>query len=117
MKILIAADAAGLNGKVSRRFGEAPFYLIHDTELGETEVRENHGHDENHSGLIELVKEGIRHYLIGNTGPNAFAILDELGAQLYLARGLTAREAVDSFLNGALSPLDKPTLKKPIRDH
>lgn len=117
MKILVAADAAHLESRVAKRFGEAPFYLIHDSETGELEARENHGHDESHSGLIDLVNEGILHYLVGNTGPNAFQILNELGAKLFLARGMKASEALEAYKKHELTLLDKPTLKRPIHDH
>ncbi|BFN38042.1 MAG TPA: dinitrogenase iron-molybdenum cofactor biosynthesis protein [Bacteroidales bacterium] len=117
MKILIATDGNSLKSKVSKRFGEAPYYLIHDSESQVTEVRENPGHDDNHSALIDLVNEGVLYYIVGNTGPNAFDVLTHKGAKLYLARGLEAEQALNSFLNNSLEPLTKATLKKPIRKH
>lgn len=116
MKILLAAESDSLESKIANRFGEAPFYLIYDSETKKTEARANPGHDDNHSGLIDLVNEGVLHYVIGNTGPNAFDVLNNLGAKLYLARGLVAKEALNSFLNNELEPLTKATLKRPIRE-
>ena len=117
MKILLATDGDSLKSKIAKRFGEAPYYLIFDSETKKTEARVNPGHDDNHSALIDLVNEGVLHYIVGNTGPNAFDILKNLGAKLYLARGLVAEEALNSFLNNEIEPLTKPTLKRPIREH
>jgi predicted Fe-Mo cluster-binding NifX family protein len=117
MKILIATESDTLESKIAKRFGEAPYYLIYDSETQKTEARVNPGHDDNHSALIELVNEGVLHYIVGNTGPNAFDVLNKLRAKLYLARGVVAKDALNSFLNNEIEPLTKATLKKPIRKH
>ena len=116
MKILLATEGDTLESKIAKRFGEAPYYLIYDSETKKTEARINPGHDDNHSALIDLVKEGVSFYIVGNTGPNAFDVLNNLGAKLYLARGLVAESALHSFLNNEIEPLTKATLKKPIRE-
>ena len=115
MKILLATEGKTLESKIAKRFGEAPYYLIYDDETKETEARVNSGHDDNHSGLIDLVNEGVLVYIIGNTGPNAFNVLNERNAKLFLARGTIAKDALNSFLNNKLERLTKATLKKPIR--
>jgi predicted Fe-Mo cluster-binding NifX family protein len=117
MKILLATENDSLESKIAKRFGEAPYYLIYDSETKQTEARINLGHDDNHSALIDLVNEGVLSYIVGNTGPNAFDVLNNMGAKLYLARGDIAQKALISFLNNALEPLTKATLKRPIRDH
>jgi len=116
MKILLATESNSLESKIAKRFGEAPYYLIYDSETKKTETRINPGHDDHHSALIDLVKEGILYYIIGNIGPNAYDVLNNLGAKLYLARGFSAGEALHSFLNNELEPLTKATLKRPIRE-
>jgi len=115
MKILLATESNTLESKIAKRFGEAPYYLIYNSDTKETEARVNHGHDDNHSGLIDLVNEGVLHYIIGNTGPNAFNVLDDRNAELYLARGAVAKDALEAFLNNKLERLTKATLKRPIR--
>ncbi|HPE87385.1 MAG: NifB/NifX family molybdenum-iron cluster-binding protein [Bacteroidales bacterium] len=116
MKILLATDGDLLKSTIAKRFGEAPYYLIYESETKKTEVRVNPGHDDNHSALIDLANEGILYYIIGNTGPNAFNVLNNLGAKLYLARGLVAEQALNYFLNNEIEPLTKATLKRPIRE-
>ena len=116
MKILLATDGETLESKIAKRFGEAPYYLIYNSENKEIEARVNPGHDDNHSGLINLVNEGVLNYIIGNTGPNAFNVLDARNAKLYLGRGMLAKDALDNFLNNKIERLTKSTLKKPIRN-
>jgi predicted Fe-Mo cluster-binding NifX family protein len=115
MKILLATESNSLESKIAKRFGEAPYYLIYNSDTKETEARVNHGHDDTHSELIDLVNEGVSHYIIGNTGPNAFNVLNERNAELYLARGTVAKDALDAFLNNKIERLTKATLKRPIR--
>lgn len=115
MKILLATESDSLKSKIAKRFGKAPYYLIYDSETKKTETRINPGHDDNHSALIDLVNEGVLHFIVGNTGPNAFDVLNNLGAKLYLARNFTAEEALHAFLNNEIEPLTKATLKRPIR--
>ena len=116
MKILFATEGKTLESKIAKRFGEAPYYLIYNSETHEWEARINPGHDDNHSGLIELVNQGVLYYIIGNTGPNAFNVLNNKKANLYLARGLTAKDALSLFLSNKLEKLTKSTLKRPIRN-
>lgn len=117
MKILLATEGNTLESKIAKRFGEAPFYLIYNSKTKELEARVNQGHDDNHSELIKLVNEDILVYIIGNTGPNAFNILNNKNASLYLARGYVAKDALNTFLDNKLDKLTKSTLKKPIRNN
>lgn len=116
MKILLATEGNTIESKIAKRFGEAPYYLIYNSETKEIEARVNPGHDDNHSGLIDLVDEGILHFIIGNTGPNAFNVLNEMNAEVYLARNFIAKDALDKFNNDKLERLTKATLKRPIRE-
>lgn len=115
MKVLLATEGDTLESKIAKRFGEAPYYLIYNSETKETEARVNPGHDDNHSGLIDLVSGGVLYFIIGNTGPNVFNILNEMKAEVYLGRNLVAKDALDGFLNNKLEKLTKATLKRPIR--
>ena len=115
MKILLTTEGETLKSKIAKRFGEAPYYLVYDSETKELETRINEGHDDHHQGLVDLVNKGVTHFLIGNTGPNAFNVLKKAGAKMYLVRHLTAKEALKKLLNSELEELTNATLKKPIR--
>lgn len=49
MEILLAADGDNLESKIDKRFGEANYYLIYDTDSKTVEARVNKGHDDDHS--------------------------------------------------------------------
>ena len=115
MKILIATDSNNLESKIAKRFGEAAYYLIYNSDDEKIESRVNKGHDDNHQSLIDLVDEGVKYFLIGNTGPNAFNVLKEQGAKIFLVRNLIAKDALHKFLNNEIEELTKATLKRPIR--
>jgi predicted Fe-Mo cluster-binding NifX family protein len=117
MKILLATDDNSLKSYIAKRFGHANYYLIYDSELKESDVRINTGHDKDHSVLADLTDEGISNFIVGNIGPNAFKILNDKNARVYLARKYTAREALHKFFNNELEELLKPTLKRTIEDH
>ena len=114
MKILLATAGETLNSKIAKRFGEAPNYLIYDVETKNFEARINPGHDDGHTALIDLLNEDIKLFILGNTGPNAFNVLKEGGAKMYLARNISATDAIDKYLNYELKELTTATLKKPI---
>ena len=76
MKVLLSTEGDTLESKIAKRFGEAPYYLIYNSETKETEARVNPGHDDNHSGLIDLVSGGVLYFIIGKTGPNVLKILN-----------------------------------------
>lgn len=117
MKILLACEGETLQRNIAKRFGDAPNYLIYNTETTLIENRENQGHDDSHSNLIDLVQEGVSTFVVGNIGPHAFSILHDLQARVLLARGMVAADALKAFLQDELKELSEPTLKKSIHDH
>jgi predicted Fe-Mo cluster-binding NifX family protein len=117
MKIMFATDSNTMESNIAKRFGHAPYYLIYDSEDETFNARTNNGHDDDHSSLVDLVNEGVTHFVIGNIGPNAFNVLKERDAKIYLARKQTAKDALNKLLDNTLEELNKPTLKRSIEDH
>jgi len=117
MKILLSTDGKTLESKIAKRFGHANYYLIYDHKSKEIEARINHGHDDNHSSLIDLANEGVENFIVGNIGPNAFKVLNDKNTKVYLARKIIAKEALNKFLNNELEELTTPTLKRSIEGH
>ncbi len=115
MKILFTTDGEMLESKIAKRFGEAKYYLVYDSETTEIDTHINEGHDDNHSSLIKLAKEGVTTFIVGNCGPNAFKVLKKHNARLFLARMMTAKDALEKFNNNELDELLKPTLNKTIK--
>jgi len=117
MRILLATDGETLESKIAKRFGHANYYLIFNNESNEIEVRVNHGHDDDHSSLIDLANEGVTSFVVGNIGPNAFKVLNDKNTKVYLARKYKAKEALNKFLINELEELTNPTLKRSIEGH
>ena len=117
MKILFASDDPRLESKIAKRFGHANYYIIYDLEKNDYEAVKNPGHGEKHEILAELVKQGVKIFIVGNIGPGAFETASEAGAEIYFARLMTVKEALEKFKNNSLEKLDNPTLKHSIEKH
>jgi predicted Fe-Mo cluster-binding NifX family protein len=117
VKVLLATNGKTLESKIAKRFGHANYYLIYDNESKEMEARINLGHDDNHSSLIDLANEGVKNFIVGNIGPNAFSVLNQENCKVYLARKHEAEEALGKFFNNELEKLTKPTLNRSIEVH
>jgi len=117
MKIFIGTDTAELNGMVAKRFGHTAFYLIYDTESKTYEAISNTEHDEKHSILAEVIKKGVEVFIVGNIGPHAFSLLKRGDIKVYLARKMTAAEALSKLANEELELLTEPTVKKSMHHH
>ena len=114
MKILLSTDRDNLESNIAKRFGHANYYLIYCTDSKSFDVKINEGHDDEHSSLIKLARNGIHNFIVGNVGPNAFKVLKENNARLFLARKLKASEALEKFLGNKLDELFNPTIKQSI---
>jgi len=117
MKIMFATDENIMDSKIAKRFGHAAFYVIYNTEDSSIDARVNKGHDDNHSSLVDLMNEGVTDFVIGNIGPQAFEVLKNGNAKIYLARKFNANEALEKVLDKTLNELEKPTLKRSIEPH
>ena len=117
MKIMFATDGKVMDSKIAKRFGHAAYYIIYDTQDKIVDIRINNGHDDNHSSLVDLMDEGVTKFVIGNIGPQAFEVLRNGKAKIYLARKLNANEALEELLDNTLEVLKQPTLKRSIEPH
>ena len=117
MKIFIGTDLPELTGKISKRFGHAVYYLLYNTENQEFDVINNPEDDEEHQILVEALDKGAEIFIVGNIGPHAFEILSNGNAKTYLARKMTAGEALDRLNNNELELLTGPTVKQSFHNH
>lgn len=117
MTIFIGTDTAELNGNLAKRFGHTAFYLIYDTESKTHQAISNTEHDDKHSILAEVINKGVEVFIVGNIGPHAFSLLNRGGIKVYLARKMTAEEAINKLAIGELELLTEPTVKKSMHKH
>jgi predicted Fe-Mo cluster-binding NifX family protein len=116
MLIVIGADGATMNSQVAKRFGHANYYLIYNSETKEVESVGNSQTEHKHNNLSQFVEIGVKGFIVGNIGPYAFNIVNTETSKVYLARKMSAIEAVNKLITGELALLSEPTAKKSI-DH
>lgn len=119
MKVLIAALENTLDSPVSKRFGHAPYYLIVDLETMQVNVIDNRntGDEHDHAIIPQAAKAGVKAFITGNIGPQAYKLVESLNLQVALARKMSGKEALEKLQRGELKILDAPTLKHSIHDH
>ncbi|MCF8267025.1 MAG: dinitrogenase iron-molybdenum cofactor biosynthesis protein [Ignavibacteriales bacterium] len=118
MKIIFGADGNLPDAPISKRFGHAVYYLLFNSETNNYSAIENlDKEDHDHKNLAEFQKLGVEKYVVGNIGPHAFSLLADAGAEIYLARGMSVRDAAALLLSGKLKRLSEPTVKKSIGHH
>lgn len=117
MLIAIGSDGNEITSNVAKRFGHAAYYLIYNSELKTVEAIENIDHDHSHSVLYDFLAKGTEAFIVGNVGPHAFEILNSGNAKIFLARKMTAEQAVEALGKNELEELSKPTAKKSIGHH
>lgn len=117
MNIFIGADEAVLSGKIAKRFGQASFYLIYNTNNKNIKVIMNDPDDAKHQLLEDMVNDGVETFIVGNIGPDAFNILQSRNAKVFLARKMTAQEAIDKLFKNELEQMREPTVKRSFHQH
>lgn len=121
MKIALGCDGNTLDSPIAKRFGHAEYYILYDVENGSFDAVKNSHDDEgehhSHDNLLTLVDDGAEAFVVGNIGPHAWGTLKQRNVDIYLARKMTAKEAIDKFNKGELEKLTEPTAKKSIGHH
>jgi predicted Fe-Mo cluster-binding NifX family protein len=106
MRVVVTASGTGLDATASPVFGRCPMYVFVDTETMEFETLENPAISAPGGAGIQaaqfVVEHGAHAVLTGNTGPNAFNVLQSANVPVYLLSGGTVREAVKAHMAGEL---------------
>ncbi len=107
MKIVVTANAEGMEAEASPVFGRSAYYVFVDTESMESEVLENPAVGAASGAGVQaaqlMVQQGAEAVVSGNVGPNAFEVLRSAGVHVYVFEGGTVRQAVEAFKAGELS--------------
>lgn len=124
MLLVIGADGDALDSMVSKRFGQASYYIVYNTDSGHFDaIKNTHVEDsdsekgDEHGNLRDFLRRGIRTFIVGNIGPVAFEAIKSPETKVYLGRKMTVREAIKKFQNGELVELTAPTAKRSIGSH
>lgn len=135
MTICLGTDSDNLHSTMAKRFGNATWYLIYHTDSrsvtaiknekgnpdseGHPHSQKNHISDHQHLKkndlwkLIDEYKPDV--FIVGNIGPQLFKRIKKHPINIFLARRMTGKQALDNFKDGNLEELSEPTAKKSIR--
>jgi predicted Fe-Mo cluster-binding NifX family protein len=107
MRIVVTANGTDLDAQASPVFGRCPTYIFIDTETMVLETMENPAISAAGGAGVQaaqfVVERGGEAVVTGNTGPNAFNVLQSANVAVYLFAGGTVREAVEAYKAGQLS--------------
>jgi predicted Fe-Mo cluster-binding NifX family protein len=111
VKVAVSALGTGIDDKVDERFGRAQNLLVVDCETLRVECIDNKKNRDALQGAgigaAELVSDsGAEAVITGHLGPKAHRALSMVGIDGYAGGGMTVREAIAAYNDGALSPLD-----------
>lgn len=108
MKIAVSAAAKMPEAQVDPRFGRCNCFAIVDVQQGQWEFLPNPGVSAGGGAGIhaaqELVNRKVGGVLTGQVGPNAVAVLQAAGIEVYTGVSGTVRKAVELYRQGELSP-------------
>lgn len=113
MKIALTVNGTDLDSEIDPRFGRAQYFLIVDTESGETSVVDNRQNiDATHGAGIQasetVSRSGAEALLTGHCGPNAFRTLSAAGIKVVVGVEGNAREVVERFKKGEYKFTESP---------
>ena len=114
MKICITAQGKDLETQVDPRFGRCQYFVIADTDSGETEVMENSNKDGMggvgiQSGQV-MAEKGVKVVLTGNVGPNAFQTLEAAGVNVITGVSGSIKEVIERYKKGEFESTQGPSV-------
>jgi predicted Fe-Mo cluster-binding NifX family protein len=107
MKIAVSACGETLAAKTHSLFGRCDYFVIVDTETGESSSVKNTSADAatgaGTAAAQDLFNAGVKAVISGQIGPNAYKVLKAAGIAMYSApAGISVQEALEKFKAGAL---------------
>ncbi len=110
MKVVVTAQGMGLDSPSSPVFGRCPAFVFVDTETWQFEGLANASAAAGGGAGIQaaqlVLDKGAQAVLSHNLGPNAFAVLQAAGVEVYEIDAGTVRQAVEAFVAAKLPRMD-----------
>lgn len=108
MKVAVSSSGRDLSAQLDPRFGRCRYFLIIDTQDMSFEVFENENATLGGGAGIQsaqfVASKGAKAILTGNCGPNAMQTCSAAGIQVYVGQSGSAKNIVDKYKNGELTP-------------
>lgn len=116
MRVAVSSQAQSLDGPLDQRFGRARFFVVFDTETGETELRDNRVNLNAAQGAgIQSAQNvaalGVDAVVTGHIGPNAFRALSAAGVAVYTGAEGTVAQALEALGRGELALASAPDVE------
>jgi predicted Fe-Mo cluster-binding NifX family protein len=107
MKIAVSSLGQGLDASLDQRFGRAEGFIIFDLETGRYSHLDNtqNTSDQSMAGIKtarSVADSGAQAVITGHIGPNAYAILEAEGIEVYLCGPAQIDEVIHKFKDGTL---------------
>ena len=107
MKIAISACGDTLSAKTHALFGRCDYFIIADTETGESTALKNKSAEASTGAgtacAQALFNHGVKAVISGKVGPNAYEVLKAAGVTMYSAPpGISVQEALEKFKAGSI---------------
>ena len=114
MKIAVAAQGDTPEALADPRFGRCRYFVIVDSDTGESTAIENPGGMAGGGAGIQaaqaVARSGADVVIAGNYGPNAYQALAAGKIEAYSSQGGTVAEAVEAFKAGRLTKAGAATV-------
>ena len=102
MKVAVTSQGQDMTSAVDPRFGRAKFFVLVDSETGQSSAHDNAQNVNAAQGagiqaarnVIELGAEAV---VTGNVGPKAFSALSAGGVKVYLGASGSVSEAIEQL--------------------
>ncbi len=113
MKVAITSQGPDLNSAVDPQFGRCHYFVIVDTDTGQTEIIDNTANQEALQGAgirsaQTLINRGVQVVISGHVGPKAFSTLQAAGIQIFQGASGSVQEALEAWKAGRLSQASRP---------
>ena len=116
MKVAVSSQGTDMGSQVDPRFGRAKFFVVVNTETGESEAHDN---TQNVNALQgagiqaaqNVVNLGVGAVITGNVGPKAFATLEAGGIKVHIGAAGSVADAIEKFKGGELECVGKANVE------
>jgi len=107
MKLAVTSQGAGMDAPVDPRFGRARYFIVVDTETGESSTVDNAVNLNAAQGAgiqagRNIVGLGVSVLITGHVGPKAFSTLQAGGKSIHTGASGTVAEAIEQYKAGKL---------------
>lgn len=114
MRIAVSASGKDLDAPIDPRFGRCAYFVVVETEGMGFEAFDNSNAALGGGAGIQsaqfVASKGVKAVITGHCGPNAVRTLNAAGVEVFVGQSGTVREAVERFVEGALTNTTQPNV-------